>query len=454
MLCVDQIQRWRNRRKCRNGCNLIIGVRDWFCNWKCVTTFNVECSFPGCVFLSVCFDLWQHPKSGQCRNVFGVHWVCTISKPMSVLCNALNSARLDYRAGFWFLLNNCVPGRCCALLWAAALTRASLPNQSTTVHQHGWVLNIVHKFLWISRISKWIWIRSHCRSENNRNFNVGGSRETHRRWCWEWKWLSKALCSSLHIRPCCARLWCCLKLFSSLLVSLDKFTRCLEGTEMRSVSYFRLSMAMVAFRMFDISEGSFEERVWVAGNFLALKLLLEVGPARTHTLAFGMFSRSQSLGRIWKHFVKLHRLQTRGCTEGPTHGTATLSKMYELVLSDTSVLISKILRLHNGTLGPGPHASGPHLRPGPSDVCVCVCLCVCVCVCVCVRACRCVLARVKGAGECNALCTVSPCVARALVQHRCVAYFLFDGRGSGHLGPAVGLKTLSIHVCVCPHFGM
>ncbi len=33
--------------------------------------------------------------------------------------------------------------------------------------------------------------------------------------------------------------------------------------------------------------------------------------------------------------------------------------------------------------------------------------------------------------------------------------FLFvDGRGSGHLGPAVGLKTLSIHVCVCPHFGM
>ncbi len=32
--------------------------------------------------------------------------------------------------------------------------------------------------------------------------------------------------------------------------------------------------------------------------------------------------------------------------------------------------------------------------------------------------------------------------------------FLIDGRGSGHLGPAVGLKTLSIHVCVCPHFGM
>ncbi len=29
-----------------------------------------------------------------------------------------------------------------------------------------------------------------------------------------------------------------------------------------------------------------------------------------------------------------------------------------------------------------------------------------------------------------------------------------DGHGSGHLGPAVGLKTLSIHVCVCPHFGM
>ncbi len=29
-----------------------------------------------------------------------------------------------------------------------------------------------------------------------------------------------------------------------------------------------------------------------------------------------------------------------------------------------------------------------------------------------------------------------------------------DGRGSGHLGPAVGLKTLSIHECICPHFGM
>ncbi len=31
---------------------------------------------------------------------------------------------------------------------------------------------------------------------------------------------------------------------------------------------------------------------------------------------------------------------------------------------------------------------------------------------------------------------------------------LIDGRGSGHLGPTVGLKTLSIHVCICPHFGM
>ncbi len=25
---------------------------------------------------------------------------------------------------------------------------------------------------------------------------------------------------------------------------------------------------------------------------------------------------------------------------------------------------------------------------------------------------------------------------------------------AGHLGAAVGLKTLSIHVCICPHFGM
>ncbi len=31
---------------------------------------------------------------------------------------------------------------------------------------------------------------------------------------------------------------------------------------------------------------------------------------------------------------------------------------------------------------------------------------------------------------------------------------LIDGRVAGHLGDAVGLKTLSIHVCVCPHFGM
>ncbi len=33
-------------------------------------------------------------------------------------------------------------------------------------------------------------------------------------------------------------------------------------------------------------------------------------------------------------------------------------------------------------------------------------------------------------------------------------FLLFDGRVAGHLGDAVGLKTLSIHVCVCPHFGM
>ncbi len=31
---------------------------------------------------------------------------------------------------------------------------------------------------------------------------------------------------------------------------------------------------------------------------------------------------------------------------------------------------------------------------------------------------------------------------------------LVDGRVAGHLGDAVGLKTLSIHVCICPHFGM
>ncbi len=31
---------------------------------------------------------------------------------------------------------------------------------------------------------------------------------------------------------------------------------------------------------------------------------------------------------------------------------------------------------------------------------------------------------------------------------------VFDGRVAGHLGAADGLKTLSIHVCVCPHFGM
>ena len=31
---------------------------------------------------------------------------------------------------------------------------------------------------------------------------------------------------------------------------------------------------------------------------------------------------------------------------------------------------------------------------------------------------------------------------------------VFDGRVAGHLGAADGLKTLSIHMCVCPHFGM
>ncbi len=34
------------------------------------------------------------------------------------------------------------------------------------------------------------------------------------------------------------------------------------------------------------------------------------------------------------------------------------------------------------------------------------------------------------------------------------AICLVDGRVAGHLGAADGLKTLSIHVCVCPHFGM
>ena len=31
---------------------------------------------------------------------------------------------------------------------------------------------------------------------------------------------------------------------------------------------------------------------------------------------------------------------------------------------------------------------------------------------------------------------------------------LVDGRIAGHLGAAVSLKTLSIHVCICPHFGI
>ncbi len=31
---------------------------------------------------------------------------------------------------------------------------------------------------------------------------------------------------------------------------------------------------------------------------------------------------------------------------------------------------------------------------------------------------------------------------------------VIDGRVAGHLGAADGLKTLSIHVCICPHFGM
>ncbi len=45
------------------------------------------------------------------------------------------------------------------------------------------------------------------------------------------------------------------------------------------------------------------------------------------------------------------------------------------------------------------------------------------------------------------------------LKHWNVLYFprlfkIIDGRVAGHLGAADGLKTLSIHVCVCPHFGM
>ncbi len=39
------------------------------------------------------------------------------------------------------------------------------------------------------------------------------------------------------------------------------------------------------------------------------------------------------------------------------------------------------------------------------------------------------------------------------IQREAFCHFI-DGRVAGHLGAAVGLKTLSIHVCVCPHFGM
>ncbi len=35
-----------------------------------------------------------------------------------------------------------------------------------------------------------------------------------------------------------------------------------------------------------------------------------------------------------------------------------------------------------------------------------------------------------------------------------VIWAVVDGHVAGHLGPTVGLKTLSIHVCICPHFGM
>ncbi len=33
-------------------------------------------------------------------------------------------------------------------------------------------------------------------------------------------------------------------------------------------------------------------------------------------------------------------------------------------------------------------------------------------------------------------------------------HIIIDGRVAGHLGAADGLKTLSIHMCVCPHFGI
>ncbi len=46
------------------------------------------------------------------------------------------------------------------------------------------------------------------------------------------------------------------------------------------------------------------------------------------------------------------------------------------------------------------------------------------------------------------------CSNKVLLKNSLMELAVIDGRGSGHLGPAVGLKTLSIHVCVCPHFRM
>ena len=53
----------------------------------------------------------------------------------------------------------------------------------------------------------------------------------------------------------------------------------------------------------------------------------------------------------------------------------------------------------------------------------------------------------------HALRVVHSLVNGALQCLRLINLFV-DGRVAGHLGDAVGLKMLRIHVCVCPHFGM
>ncbi len=73
--------------------------------------------------------------------------------------------------------------------------------------------------------------------------------------------------------------------------------------------------------------------------------------------------------------------------------------------------------------------------------------------------CRDLLCQIEQQKSCTSLYLVKSFVKTLSMKGDSLFFGIYatqiiDGRGSGYLGPAVGLKTLSIHVCVCPHFGI